>query len=189
MGKLDPNSLIGLLRGKLGDLVFVPTKDGAVIVKHRPVRNAEFTPAELETHSAFRRAAAYVKRARQQPDLYGFYQALGTATGKRACDLAHSDCRHPPVIEDVMVSSYGGHPGDVIGVRATDNVGVISVVLTLRRLDGLVLEQGPAQPELGSAWGYTGQTAIPGNQTIWIEVVAMDRPGNATVKGLHHALE
>ena len=43
MAMLDPNTVIGILQGKVGDLVFVRTKDGRVIVRHRPVRKAEFT--------------------------------------------------------------------------------------------------------------------------------------------------
>jgi len=75
MAKLDPNSLVGQLRGKVGDLVFVPATDGTVIVKHAPVRKADFTEGEARTQSDFLRALAYVKAARQQPDLYAQYQA------------------------------------------------------------------------------------------------------------------
>jgi hypothetical protein len=38
MGKLDPNHLIGILQGKIGDLVFAEGRDGKVTVRHRPVQ-------------------------------------------------------------------------------------------------------------------------------------------------------
>ena len=43
MATLDPNTLIGILQGKLGNLVFVRTKEGKIIVRHRPVRDSDRT--------------------------------------------------------------------------------------------------------------------------------------------------
>ena len=40
MGMLTFNPVIGFLNGKVGDLVFVHTKDGRIRVQHRPVRRA-----------------------------------------------------------------------------------------------------------------------------------------------------
>jgi hypothetical protein len=85
MGKLTPNTVIGILRGKLGDLVFVPARDGTVIVKHRPVRKAEFSQAQMECQSGFGQASAYVKFVRQQAEIYAFYQTIAKVTaGDRA---------------------------------------------------------------------------------------------------------
>ena len=50
MAILNPNTVIGLLRGKLGELVFVRATDGTVIVKHRPSRRAPYTAAESVYH-------------------------------------------------------------------------------------------------------------------------------------------
>jgi hypothetical protein len=63
MGKLDPNTLIGIINGRIGDLVFARTSDGTVIVRPRPQRQARFTLAELANQSQFARASAYVKGA------------------------------------------------------------------------------------------------------------------------------
>ena len=41
MGKLDPNTLIGILRGKIGNLVFSESKQGKVTVRHRPIPEFE----------------------------------------------------------------------------------------------------------------------------------------------------
>ena len=54
MSKLNPNTIIGILQGKLGDLVFVRQKSGAVFVRRPPVRQAEFTAQELMTQSGFK---------------------------------------------------------------------------------------------------------------------------------------
>jgi hypothetical protein len=42
MAKLDPNTVIGILQGKLGNLVFVRMKNGEVTVRQRPVRERTF---------------------------------------------------------------------------------------------------------------------------------------------------
>ena len=189
MAKLDPNTLIGILRGKLGDLVFVLAKDGTVIVKRRPVRGADFTGPELGNQSRFTQAAAYVKRVRQQPEIYAIYQAAARVSGKRACDLAHADFRHPPIIQDVDLQGYSGRIADPIRVQATDTLGVVSVCLTLAGLDELLLEHGDAHLEPGSSqWLYRAQTELPAGQTIVVHATATDRAGNSVTKTLHHAL-
>ena len=91
MAFLDPNTVIGILESKLGDLVFVRTRSGKVIVRHRPQRTSEFTAAELATQCRLARAAAYVKLVRAQPAVYTLYQQAAKLSGKRACDLAQKD--------------------------------------------------------------------------------------------------
>ena len=60
MGMLDPNTLIGILSGKLGDLVFSRLANGKVVVRRRPVRRAPPTASEIASIADFRRAQAYV---------------------------------------------------------------------------------------------------------------------------------
>ena len=67
MAKLDPNTVVGILRGKLGNLVFVPAADGSVIVKHRPTRKAAFSSAQTANQGRFGRAAAYVNTPDSSP--------------------------------------------------------------------------------------------------------------------------
>ena len=55
MAILDPNTLIGIIQGKIGDLVFVRTKDGKVIVRRRPVGTPGSTP-RVEGAEAHRRS-------------------------------------------------------------------------------------------------------------------------------------
>jgi hypothetical protein len=189
MAKLNPNTLIGILRGKLGDLVFVPGKDGTVIVKHRPVRRAEFTPAQRANHSRFAQAVAYARLARQQPDLDAFYRALARDRGARPCDLAHADFCHPPIIEDVDLGAWRGQAGDRLQIRASDDVGVSSVSVRIGRLDGALIEEGPAQPESSSgAWTYAVQTGLSPGQPVLVEVRVNDRPGNTVAKPVHYVL-
>jgi hypothetical protein len=78
--------------------------------------------------------------------LYAVYKQAAFISRKRACNLAHADFRHPPVIEDVDLSAYAGLPGQFIRVRAVDDFGVVGVALVISALDGEVLEQGDASP-------------------------------------------
>jgi hypothetical protein len=83
---------------------FVRTKNGKVIVRHRPVRRAHSTAGELAGQSLLAQANVYGRRIRQEPDQYALYQRAANLNGKRACDLAKADFYHPPVINDVDLS-------------------------------------------------------------------------------------
>jgi hypothetical protein len=187
MGMLDPNTLIGIIEGKVGNLVFVRTKDGRVIVRGRPVRQTESTLAERAGQQRLVSANAYVRSIRQQPDQYAPYQEAAKASGKRACDLAKADYAHPPVIHDVDVSHYTGKPGEPIGVVAVDDFGVVSVYVTLTEVSGALIEHGSAVLEQ-SRWVYLTQAAVVPATAVIIHVTALDRPGNAANKTLQHAL-
>ena len=93
MGMLEPNTIVGIFNGKVGNLVLARMPDGRVIVRRPPVRHAGFTGPELVTQSGFKAAVAYVDRIRRQPAEYGVYQAAARLKGKRACDLANADFR------------------------------------------------------------------------------------------------
>ena len=189
MATLKPNPILGTLRGKIGDLVFVPAADHTVVVKHLPVRKAEFTAGERRGQQRFAQAAAYVKQVRQQPDIYAFYQAAAKATGRRACDLAHKDFWHSPEISDIDLSAYHGQPGQELRIVAVDDCGVLAVMVALSRLDGALLEHGAAtlssEPSL---WTYRAQQELAPGQTIQVHISATDRPGNVGRKTVHHAL-
>ena len=188
MAKLDPNQLLGILHGKLGGLVFVRNADGTVHVRHSPVREAGFTEGELSNQARFKQAVTYVGKVRQQPDVYTAYQAAARAKGKRACDLANADCRHPPIIQDVDLSSYKGEVGEPIRVQAIDDFAVTAVTLTLTEINGLLLEQGSAVLlTRTSTWLYLTETAIPAGQTVVVVHVSVcDRAGNVVTKTFDH---
>ena len=189
MALLDPNTLIGIINGKLGNLVFARTKDGRIIVRHRPVRTAEATGPELANQSRFTQALAYVTRIRPQPAEYAVYQAAAKLKGNRACDLAHADFRHPPEIRDIDLRGYTGKPGDILRIQAVDDFEVSSVVLTLTDVEGVLLEYGAAVlDEASSRWHYVTQVPAPLSHIVATHITVSDRPANAVTKTLHHAL-
>ena len=189
MGMLEPNTIVGILNGKVGNLVLVRMPDGRVVVRRRPVREAGFTGPELVVQSRFKRAVAYVERIRRQPAEYGVYQAAAKLKGKRACDLSNADFRRPPQITDVDLSGCTGAPGELIRVQAIDDFEVSRVCVTIARLDGTMIEHGTAALNEGFVcWEYVTQSVLPAGQTVAGNVSAFDRPGNTAAKTLHLAL-
>ena len=187
MGKLDTNSAVGVLHGKVRDLIFVRMKDGTVYVRRVADRKAPVTSAELASREKFRKAAAYVRSVRHQPDIYAVYEAAARTTSKRACDLAHADFRYPPEIHDIDLSGYTGKPGDLIQIHAVDDFGVARVIVSITGLDSAPLEQGFAVLDrVSGRWQYTTTLLI--SQAVIIHVTALDRPGNSASKSVHHVL-
>jgi hypothetical protein len=189
MAKLDPNTIIGILQGKLGNLVFSRMKNGQVNVRRKPVRHAAATSRELLNRSRFEAAVRYVRRIGQDPALYGPYQAAAKVTGKRARDLAHADFWHPPSVRDIDFVSYTGHASDSILIDAVDDFEVVRVRVTIAALDGTVLEEDEAHfdPSV-SQWRYLALEEIAPGQTVVVHITALDRPGNVGIKSVHHAL-
>ena len=145
---------------------------------------------ELGNQSRFAQAAAYVKSVRQQPEIYAIYQAAAKLSGKRACDLAHADFRHPPIIQDVDLRGYNGKIGDAIRVQAVDMLGVAAVCITLgaigwaaprallTRTRSLSLANGSTLPK----------RTLPQSRPSPFHATATDRAGNSVTKTLHHAI-
>jgi hypothetical protein len=189
MAMLDPNTVIGILQGKIGDLVFVRTKHGRVIVRQRPVRKSQFAAGELAGQSLLTQANVYVRRIRQEPDQYAVYQRAAGLNGKRACDLAKADFYHPPAINGVNLSAYRGNAGENIRVEAVDDFGLTTVMLTIAELDGSLVEHGATIPEPSSSkWLYQAQVSVPSGQTLILHVSAVDHAANSVTKTVDHAL-
>ena len=50
----DPNTIVGIINGRIGDPVLVRTEDGRAIVRHRPQREAAFNAIERNTCPSIR---------------------------------------------------------------------------------------------------------------------------------------
>jgi hypothetical protein len=192
MGKLRPNTSVGTIEGKVGELVFAHRADGRVIVRKAPVRTEPFTAAERDNQRRFARAVAYARRVKADAGRYAPYQQAAKAMRKRACDLAIADFLNPPEINDVDLSGYTGKPGETIRIKAIDDFEIQSVAVTISQLDGQELESGNAlaQPPVKGApadWLYQTQAAVA-PQTVAVRVTAEDRAGNRTNKLVHHCV-
>ncbi len=187
MANVIPNPTAGQFSGTLGDLVFARSKNGKVIVRHRPVRKVPKKPGEAANQEGFIRAVAYAKEVwNSQPELRVKYTAAGKRQGRQGFQLAKADFRLPPAIGDVDLSGYRGNKGDLIRIVATDDFEVKEVLLVLRHLSGEILEQGAALLDQG-IWNYRAQTQVPAGETVTVEAIAVDYRGHTASKHLDHA--
>jgi len=190
MATLIPNSLVGILHGKLGNLVFVRGKDGRIWVRHRPVRQASITPGELKGQGLLAAANRYVGEIRQQPERYAIYRSAARLAGKRDCDLAKADFFHAPIIEDIDLSAYTGAAGEAIRVQARDDFEVMAVEVAVSDIGGIPLEQGSAMLDAQSGrWIYVTQGGVSSAQSIVVVAAnASDRAGKIARKRVDHAV-
>jgi hypothetical protein len=187
MAKMIPNPAAGELRGRIGDLVFVKHKNGEIIVRKRPVRKVPRRKGELRNQKEFTDSVVYAKAVwAEQPELKARYNAVAQAQGRQGFNLAKSDFRTPPTVEDIELDEYTGKIGEVIRIQAVDDFEVKSVRVVIRDLEGVQVEQGNAVLEDGK-WAYRGQSEVSAGQTVTIEVTATDHPGHTAVKPVDHA--
>jgi hypothetical protein len=140
MALLETNFAAGQLKGCVGEMVIVRHKRGVKIVRRRPVRTTERTPAELATQERFSRSIAYAKAAMANPELRAAYVAAGHRVNRKAFRFAQSDWFRAPVIEKIDPGDYNGQAGGIIRIHATDDFGVLQVAVVIQDLDGNALE-------------------------------------------------
>lgn len=187
MATLTANTVIGILHGRMGNLVFAQAPNGRVIVRRSPIRKAPATSGELLNRSKFAASVAYLKGVILTPGLYEAYRRQARLKNKRPCDLAISDFHHPPEIRDIEMGAYKGRAGDPIKVEAVDDFHVEEVFVTLARLDREVIELGPAVPD-DVHWVYRAQTNIALPQTVVVHATVADYAGNMVTKLSHWSI-
>ena len=136
--------------------------------------------ASKEAHQtpedAFRAAAAYAAFAAIQDVYIGRAQDSGTT----AYDLALIDWFGKPKIFEIDMDSWTGKMGQIVRVKARDNVMIARVAVVIRDAQGSMLEAGEAvRSEAGSAWWiYTTRSFVPMSPLPGVEAIAWDLPGN-----------
>lgn len=168
--------LFAHLSGRVGDVVIRRHKDGITVARRPKPSELPPSPARLARRERFSRAVAWASRFLRDPDTRAHYEALAKRKGKRTYDLMKSDFLKPPVVEQVDVSDYSGGRGDLIKIKARDNVMVTAVRVSLLLEDGETLEEGDAT-ETYRGWTYKARRPAPAGSTVRIVATATDRPG------------
>lgn len=177
MAKIRKNIVIQGLSGSLGDqLVIRQDKAGRTIIAASPSFDPDRTYSEAQQaqQERFRDAATYAKDAKSQ----AVYQNKAEGTPKSAYNVAMADWFHAPEVGEIDAEGWSGQEGEVIRVRAVDDVQVTQVTVLITDGGGNVLDQGPATNAGGGWWTYTTQAATPGASRIVAS--ARDLPGNVT---------
>jgi hypothetical protein len=179
MAKVRNNIFLRGLQGDLGGQFYVGTGlvSGRTSVSPRIDSDKErvYSPAQLAQQQAFREAIAYGKAKKGEE----IYITRADGTGKSPYNLAVADWFNRPQILEVDLTAWKGASGDVIRLRAQDDVGVTQVAVTISDEEGAVLEAGQAT-DLGALWWeYTTTNSHAGRLTLTI--AARDLPGHDTV--------
>ena len=161
--------------------------DGVVVVRRSAERKAKPSVAQNVNRSGFAISQLYVRRVKADPELYEPYKRAARITRKRACDLALADALCPPVIRNVDMSAYTGKAGEGIHIDAVDNFAIHSVHVRLDLIDGTLIEEGVAVCDIQLAlWVYVTQSILSPGTAVVVHITALDGPGNAAIKTLHH---
>ncbi|HJQ13324.1 MAG TPA: hypothetical protein VJ830_01150 [Anaerolineales bacterium] len=169
-------------RGKRGrfDQQFVShtTRSGKTIVAGMPLfhENAGHTERQPMHQAAVRDAAIYACFAENLEAYICKAQELGTT----AYALAVTDWYGAPKVLEIDVDCWMGNTGEMIRVKARDNVMVASVTVVIRDPHGQILEMGEARQSLAGSpwWNYTTQSPVPLRPFPIVQAIAFDLPGN-----------
>jgi hypothetical protein len=175
MATVRHNVVVEGLGGMLGyQLVFKKDKAGRTVISYKPNfdENRTFSPAQQTQQEAFREAIAYGKSAKDNP----VYVEKAQGTTLSPYNVATADYLHEPQILDVDVSAWHGEAGQVIRVKAIDDVQVKEVTVVITDETGAVLEQGTATSTDGLWWNYTTTQAASGTPKLMVS--AQDLPGH-----------
>jgi len=168
MPKILFNGLVKGLSGRVGDLIFRQMPDGSTVVSQASRGpKIEFSQKQLDNQERFQQAALYARQAAKDHPIYAELAARKPA--KSAYNIAFSDWWTAPVIHHIQRLE------NRIVVRATDNVLVTRVQVTVLDHDGQVMERGEAVRSGGDWWEFTSNTE---GKTVIAE--AWDLPENVT---------
>jgi hypothetical protein len=168
------------IQGAIGDLVY-KTYNHREIVARMPDRTGIVqTASQIAQQDKFRLATLYGKSVLADETTKQLYDDAAARKGLVAgFAVAVADFLNPPVIREVDLSEYTGKVGDTIDIRATDDVEVKGVGLTILDQGGAKVEEGAAAWNAATAtWRYTTTAALAQGQSATIEVTATDIPGH-----------
>ncbi len=165
MSKVVNNPALEGIRGKMGDLVYRLMPNGETWVsKDYDFSKRKFSRTQKSHQSRFQQAAAYAKNAAK---VHPIYAQLARGTVKSPYNWALSDWFNSPVIHQVEQTKGR------IRVRATDNVMVTKVQVTILDAAGKAIGAGAATRAEGDWWEYAS------NLKGKLVVEAWDLAGNA----------
>ena len=183
MAKVKLNPTLESIQGKIGDLVYRRFNDEEIVGRMPDRTGIVPTPNQVAQQQKFRLAALYGKAALADPQTRTVYEDAASRKGEPVFAVTVADFLNAPAVDEIDLAGYTGRSGEIIRVRASDDVEVKGVSVSVRDQQGNVLEQGAATWSTTSeTWSYTTTTNLTQGQSVSIEVSATDRPGHKTTK-------
>ncbi len=144
MAKVESNPIVRGISGKIGNLVFRQMPGGETYVSGTPnFDRRKFSKGQKDHQSRFKQAVAYAREAAKTQPIYA---KLAEGTVMSAYNFALSDWFNPPVIH--TIERVDGR----VRVRASDNVMVVRVQVTILDEEGKVVEKGEARKVESDWW-------------------------------------
>ena len=169
MTKVRFHGPIAGFSGAMDEMVFADTKKKNRTVAYMK-KNYAPTEAQLNHRAHFKNAVLRAQAALADPATYAFYAAIAEGKDSTAHIVALTDFLVAPTIKPLNLSEYKGRVGDIITIRATDDIGLADMDVALIANDGTRIEQGKAiedGPRSGT-WIYTATRSVPLGSDIFI---------------------
>jgi hypothetical protein len=180
MAKIRFKGPIGGISGSINGMVFADNGEQTIAYIRKP-RTGEKSEAEQARDERMAEARAYAGSVRDNnAELWAFYRQLGKARKISPWALAVGDFMNVPVFRPLNLENYFGQVGDPIKIHCKDDIGLVSVEVSIDKGDGSDVERGKAA-ELDARegfWVYTATQAIPRGTDIFVEVVGLDHAGH-----------
>lgn len=179
MSDVELNETINGYRGSIGKLVFRKYK-GRTIVARKVKSSKPPTEAQLAYRAEFREASTFAKTVKANPALLAFYEPIAKQREIPLRAVVMGDYLKKPDIKPLDLDNYKGQIGDVIEIRATDDLGLAELNVKIVAQDGTPIESGPAieEGERSGKWIYTATASVALGTDIFIEVKGCDHAGN-----------
>lgn len=181
MSDVELNETINGYRGSIGKLVFKKYR-GRTIVSRKVLSTKPPTEGQLAQRAEFKEASAFARTVKANPDLLAFYGPIAKQREVTVRVVAMGDYLKKPILKPLDLSTYKGRIGDVIEIRAADDLGLAELNVKIVAQDGTPIESGQAfeEGDRSGKWVYTATAQVALGSDVFIEVKGVDHAGNET---------
>ena len=180
MAKIRFKGPIGGMSGSVDGMVFTDNGIRTVAYVRKP-KTGEKSEAELRRDYRMAEARAYATTVKKEnPALWELYRQVAKPRKISPQAIAVGDFMNVPVFSPLDLTSYLGKVGDPIKIHCKDDIGLVSVEVSIDRQDGTDVEKGMAAvlDAREGFWVYKATQAIPLGTDVFIEVVGLDHAGH-----------
>jgi len=176
MAILKDSILFNHVSGSLGDEITIYRRNNQVIVAKKRRRSTQKpTKKQLAARKRMEMAAAIARELIADPELKAYYKSKA-GPGQNAFNMALQDAYHSPEIQHIKVEE------STVVVTAKNQFRVAEVEVRVLDAAGVILEKGKAAlGRNGVDWYYQFENLEEADRIV---VVAVDIPGNETIKDL-----
>ncbi len=177
MAKQTGDTLLEGFSGKIGGQLVVRKTKRGLVLGVRPRGDGEETDKQKKWREKFAMAVSYATGVQHDPT----YKEFGDKRDLSGFNVATADFLHPPELAESLLDNYNGKAGDVIRVRAIDDVKVTTVGIVIVGPNDTVIEEGKMTQDGidKTLWSYTAVRDANANHVKLLVDIA-DLPGHIT---------